>query len=191
MKSIETNEVLKVIKSRRSVRFYKQEQISQAELDLIIEAGVYAPTASNNQPWHFTIIQSKEMLQYINKKSKDLMSKSGIEAAEKAASNPNFEPTYNAPTLIIVSCRKDATSNFGSEDCAAATQNMLIAAESMNIGSVWLGIVGLLFRQKEEAIKLGIPEGYQPSYGVALGYKGKETEQIALKRNMDVVNYIS
>lgn len=190
METIAMNEVLKVIKSRRSVRYYKQEQISQKELDLIIEAGVYAPTASNNQPWHFTIIQDQEVLKYINKKSKELMANSKVEMARKAASNPNYQPTYNAPTLIIVSCKKDSASAFGREDCAAATQNMLIAAESMNIGSVWLGIVESLINQEEESIKFGIPEGYKPCYCVALGYKAKKTEQIAPKRNMDVINYI-
>ncbi|HEX9025064.1 MAG TPA: nitroreductase family protein [Clostridium sp.] len=188
MNIMDTNRVLEVIKSRRSVRAYKQEQISQKELDLIIEAGVYAPTAQNNQPWHFTIIQDKEMLNYINKKSKELMATADSEMARKASSNPKYQPTYDAPTLIVVSCKKD--SNFGHEDCAAATQNMLIAAESMNIGSVWLGIVGMLFQKEEEAPKLRLPEGYEALYGVVFGYSAREGKQIALKRNMDVVTYI-
>jgi nitroreductase len=182
------NEVLKAIKSRRSVRNYKKEQISQESLDLIIEAGVYAPTAHNEQPWHFTIIQNEEMLQNINEKTKQLMAKSDVEWVQKAGSNPNFQVTYNAPTLIIVSGRKDAMA--WSADCAAAIQNMLIAAESMNIGSVWLGLVRFFFEQEEEVKKLGIPEGFQPYYGVALGYSASEKKQDIPKRNLDVVNYI-
>lgn len=182
------NEVLKVIKSRRSVRNYRHEQISQENLDLIIEAGVYAPTAHNEQPWHFTIIQNQEMLQHINEKVSELMAKSDVEWIRKMGSNPDFQVTYNAPTLIIVSGRKDAMA--WSADCAAAIQNMLIAAESLNIGSVWLGLMRFLFQQEGEVSKLGIPEGYQPYYGVALGFKAKEKEQAAPKRNLDVVNYI-
>lgn len=182
------NEVLKAIKSRRSVRQYKEEQISQESLDLIIEAGVYAPTAHNEQPWHFTVIQNEEMLKHINEKVKELMVKSEVEWIQKMGSNPNFQVTYNAPTLIIVSGRKDGMA--WSADCAAAIQNMLIAAESLDIGSVWLGLVRLLFQQEEEINKLGIPEGYEPYYGVAFGYKAREGEQVAPKRNMDVVNYI-
>lgn len=182
------NEVLKVIKSRRSVRDYRHEQISQESLDRIIEAGVYAPTAHNEQPWHFTVIQNQEMLQYINKKIKELMAESDIEWIQKMGSKPHFQVTYNAPTLIIVSGRKDAMA--WSADCAAAIQNMLIAAESLNIGSVWLGLMRLFFQQEGEISKLGIPKGYQPYYGVALGFKAKEKEQAAPKRNLDVVNYI-
>lgn len=180
------NEVLKVIKSRRSVRNYIHEQISQANLDLIIEAGIYAPTAHNEQPWHFTVIQNKEMLQYINEKVRESMAKSDVEWIKKTGSNPAFQVTYNAPTLIIVSGRKDAMA--WSADCAAAIQNMLIAAESLNIGSVWLGLLRFFFQQEGEVSKLGIPEGYQPYYGVALGFKAKK--QAAPKRNLDVVNYI-
>lgn len=182
------NEVLKVIKNRRSVRNYRHEQISQENLDLIIEAGVYAPTAHNEQPWHFTIIQKKEMLQHINETVKELMAKSDVEWIQKLGSKPDFQATYNAPTLIIVSGRKDAIA--WSADCAAAIQNMLIAAESLNIGTVWLGLMKFFFEQEGAVNKLGIPEGYQPYYGVALGYKAKDKEQIVPKRNLDVVNYI-
>ncbi|MHB8062903.1 MAG: nitroreductase family protein [Ruminiclostridium sp.] len=180
------NEVLNVIKNRRSVRSYKQEQISQGSLDSIIEAGIYAPTAHNEQPWHFTIIQNQQMLQHINERAKESMAKSDIEWIQKMGSKPDFQLTYNAPTLIIVSGRKDAMA--WSADCAAAIQNMLIAAESLNIGSVWLGLLRFFFEHEEEVNKLGIPEGYEPYYGVAFGYK--EKEQTAPKRNLDVVNYI-
>jgi len=181
------NEVLNVIKSRRSVRSYKQEQISQESLDAIIEAGIYAPTAHNDQPWHFTVIQNQEMLQHINEIAKEEMKKSDIEWIQKTGSNPDLTLTYHAPTLIIVSGRKDAIA--WTADCAAAIQNMLIAAESLNIGSVWLGLLRYFFMKEEEVQKLGIPEGYEPYYGVVFGYKEKE-HAVAPKRNMDVVNYI-
>lgn len=75
-------------------------------------------------------------------------------------------------------------------DCAAAIQNMLIAAESMDIGSVWLGLVKFFFKEEGAMDKLGIPDNYQPYYGVALGYKAIEKELTAPKRNLDVVTYI-
>jgi nitroreductase len=180
------NEVLKVIKSRRSIRNYRQEQISQESLDSIIEAGTYAPTAHNDQPWHFTIIQNQDILHHINKTTKEAMTKSEVEWVRKMGSKPDFQLTYDAPTLIIVSGRKDAMA--WSADCAAAIQNMLLAAESLNIGSVWLGLLRFFFEKDEEVNKLEIPEGYEPYYGVALGYKGKE--YAAPKRNLNVVNYI-
>jgi len=75
-------------------------------------------------------------------------------------------------------------------DCAAAIENMLITAESLDIGSVWLGLLRFFLQEKNEVDKLGIPEGYQPYYGVSLGFNSKENRQITPKRNLDVVNYI-
>jgi nitroreductase len=182
------NDVLKTIKSRRSVRKYKQEQISQEELAAILEAGMYAPTAHNDQPWHFTVIQNQELLHDINEKVRKEMAAANDEWVKKMGSNPAFQVTYDAPTLIVVSGRKDGIA--WQVDCAAAIENMLIAAESLNIGSVWLGLLRFFFHKEEEAGKLGIPENYQPYYGVAFGYKANEGEQVAPKRNMDIVNYI-
>jgi len=182
------NEVLNAIKSRRSVRKYKEEQISQADLDSILEAGIYAPTAHNEQPWHFTVIQNKEVLDSINQTVKEEMMGSDNEWVRKMSSVDGFKVTYNAPTLIIVSGRKDAMA--WNADCAAAIQNMLIAAESLKIGSVWLGLLRFLFQKEDEVSKLGIPEGYQPYYAVALGFSANEKALPAPKRNVEVVNYI-
>lgn len=182
------NDVIKAIKSRRSVRKYKQDQISEESLKSIIEAGIYAPTAHNDQPWHFTVIQNADLLKEINRSVKDAMAQSDIDWIQKMGSNPNFQVTFNAPTLIVVSGRKDGMA--WEADCAAAIQNMLIAAESMDIGSVWLGLVKFFFKEEGAMDKLGIPDNYQPYYGVALGYKAIEKELTAPKRNLDVVTYI-
>ncbi len=73
------NEVLNVIKNRRSVRNFKPEQISQESLELILEAGIYAPTAHNDQPWHFTVIQNEDFLRYINEKTRGAMAGSWVQ----------------------------------------------------------------------------------------------------------------
>lgn len=182
------NEILKIIKNRRSIRSYKPEQISQETLDLIIEAAIYAPTAHNQQPWHFTIVQNPQLLEHINQKTREAMARSDNDWARKTGSDPDFYVTYKAPTLIIVSGRKDAMDWHA--DCSAAIENMLIAAESLNIGSVWLGLMRFYFEQKEELAKLQIPDGYEALYGVALGYKTVEKNPDAPRRNFDVVDYI-
>ncbi|AGK99051.1 nitroreductase family protein [Clostridium pasteurianum] len=182
------NEVLKTLKSRRSIRAYLPDQISDEELQAILEAGIYAPTAHNDQPWHFTVIQNKEKLQYISAKSKELMAESKIEWIKNMGLNTKVNILYNAPTLIIVSGKKDAVAP--KVDCSAAIENMLIAAESLNIGSVWLGLVTFFFQLEDEMKNLDIPEGYEPYYGVAFGYKASEKNLTAPKRNLDVINYI-
>ena len=97
------NETLKTIRSRRSVRNYSREQISQEHLEHIIEAGFLAPSAVNEQPWHFTVIQNQELLRRINDTVREVMAASDNEWMRGSASNPDFMVTYNAPTLIVVS----------------------------------------------------------------------------------------
>lgn len=182
------NETLKTIKNRRTIRAYDDKQIKQEELDLILEAGFYAPTGHNDQPWHFTVIQNKEKILDVNNKSKALMTESSIDWIRKIGQNPDSSITYNAPTLIIVSGRKDAISP--KVDCCAAIMNMLLAAESLNIGSAWLGLVAFYFSLKEEVKALGITEEYEPYYGIVFGYKVESKTQTAPQRNRNVVNYI-
>ena len=160
------NEVLKTIKNRRSVREYLPTQLKQEDLDSIIEAAIYAPTAHNDQPWHFTVIQNKELICYISDKSKELLAKSEIEWMRNMGTNPKINLLYNAPTLIIVSGNKTAVSP--EVDCSAAIQNMVLAAESLNIGSVWVGLIRAFFTLEDEVKKLGIPKGYEPYYGVPM-----------------------
>lgn len=181
------NDVLQTIKRRRSIRAYKREQIKQEELDRIIEAGMYAPSGHNTQPWYFTVIQDRKIIDLINVEAKKFMVSLDNEWIKNAGKNPEYDITYKAPTLIVISGKKDAITY--KIDCCAATQNMLIAAESLNIGSIWLGFV--LFGLKDEVNKkICIPEGYEPLYSIALGYKAMDTQPEAPKRNLDPVNYI-
>jgi len=67
------NETIQTILSRRSVRSYSSEQIKDEELDLILKAGLYAPSAHNQQSWHFTVIQDKEVINKLNKAAKPIL----------------------------------------------------------------------------------------------------------------------
>lgn len=181
-------DILEVIKSRRSVRNFTSEQIGEEDLKKIIEAGIYAPTGHNEQPWYFTVIQNTELLDHINRVTAEAMAKSEVDWISKMGSRPGYQVTYNAPTVIIVSARKNGTT--WEADCSAAIQNMLLEAESLNVGSVWLGLMGFYFSNAEEVKRLQIPEGYEPYFGVSFGRKIEGKTYSAPKRNMDVVSYI-
>jgi nitroreductase len=182
------NAVINVIKSRRSIRAYKSEPLKQEQLDAIIEAGIFAPTGCNDQPWHFTVIRDRAVISAVNAKCKELMASSDVEWIRSMAANPKADITYGAPVLIIVSARQDAVT--GAEDCAAAMQNMLLAAESMDIGSCWLGLVHFIFGSADNMAKLALPGGYEPQYAAVFGYKADPLKKDGPQRNRDVVNYI-
>jgi nitroreductase len=177
---------METIKNRRSVRQYLPEQIKEDELENILESAIYAPTGHNDQPWHFTVVQNTDLINEINQGAKEVMGKMDIEWIAKLAAMENFNIFHRAPTAVIVSGKKDATTPM--VDCAAAVQNMLLAAESMDIGSCWIGFAKFYFLNPENLKKYNIPEDYEVHFGVALGYKASENPQ-APERNKNVVTY--
>ena len=181
------NEVIKAIQNRISTRRYTEEQIGEEELQTILAAGIQAPSANNSQPWHFTVIQNKEMINFISDKAKEVMLKSDNETIVNVGKGP-LNIFYKAPTLIIVSGKKEVSSSL--VDCSAAIENMLIASESMGLGTVWIGFVRFFFTLSEEVKKLNLPDGYEPFYAVAIGHKYNDTILGPSKREKDVINYI-
>ncbi|HEX7468127.1 MAG TPA: nitroreductase family protein [Methanobacterium sp.] len=180
------NQTMETIKNRRSVRQYRSEQIKDQELEEILEAAIYAPTGHNDQPWHFTIIQNIDMINEINDGAKKVMQKMEIEWISKLGAVENFNIFHRAPTVLIVSGRNDATSPL--VDCSAAVENILLAAESMYIGSCWIGFARFFFMNPGSKKKLNIPKDYEVHFGVSLGYKVRENPQ-APERNQNVYTY--
>jgi nitroreductase len=184
------NETIKSIMNRRSTRAYRQEQIKGDELDAIIEAGIYAPSASNGQPWHFSVIQKKDLLDRLNDDFIAFAKQSDIEYLRKFGNTENFHVFYHAPTAIIIS--GDENSRMAVTDTAATAQNILIAAESLNIGSCWIGLINLVFGSKkgpEYYEEIGIPDGFKFLNAIALGYK-KDKPADAPARKENIINYI-
>lgn len=185
------NETVTTIINRRSIRSFKPEQIRDSELNEIIETARYAPSAMNQQPWHFTVIQSKTLIDTLNRDAKEAGKNSGIELFVKRANDPAEHVFYNAPTLILVSGERKARSPV--TDCAAAAENILLAAESLGIGSCWiLGFTEQLFKGakgKEYVTMLKIPDGFDPYYMIALGYKADQANTPPPRRE-GTVQYI-
>lgn len=184
------NPTIQSIKSRRSVRSFKPEQIKNEELQIIIEAGLFAPSAMNQQPWHVTVVQDPSILESINGDAKSALAQSENEYFRKFGTNDALNILYHAPTVIVVSAQAD--SHYAATDCAALTQNLLIAAESLNIGSCWLGLANFALKgDKKDSYKqrLMLPDGYEPCFTVALGYK-KTGATAAPNRKPNAVTYV-
>ena len=134
------NEVLKTIKSRRSVRAYTEQQISQEDLTAILEAATYAPSGMGLQTWHFTAIQNDAVLEELNEKIKGAFAKSDEPRLQERGHSRTYCCYYHAPTLVIVS--NEPTQWWASMDCACAMQNIFLAAKSLGIGSCWINQLG-------------------------------------------------
>ncbi len=184
-----SNLVIETIKNRRSTRKYSNIPINDDDLKTIIEAGLMAPSAHNNKGWHFTVISNQELMQKMNIETKEISKNCGDELYERWGNNDQFNIFYDSPIVIVLSGDDSAYNSY--IDCAAATQNMLLAAESLNIGTCWIGIIELLFRKSTDEYSelLGLPENYTPLFAMTVGNKaGKESKPPALDKS--VVKYI-
>ena len=151
-------DVIEAIKTRRSIRKYINKTIPVKIVNELIELGMCAPSAGNEKPWHFTVITDKKILNSI----------------------PNFHPHSNMlrdASLAILVCfdiNLEKHKKMAVQDCSAATENILIAANAKKLGAVWLGIY-----PREERIKgmreiLNLPENIIPFSLISLGYPAEK-----------------
>lgn len=183
------NLVIETIKKRRSIRGFRPQQIKDSELEVILDCAVNAPSACNMQSWHFTVIQNAEVIKYLQYTAKQFLKLEENMTFRKFGEDEDIDLIYGAPTLIIVSGKEDAVDPL--IDCSAATQNMLLCAQSIGIGTLWNGLIDYAFKDEAARIKIGISEKYVTYYGVALGYAKKNVE--LMKKEIireGVVNYI-
>jgi nitroreductase len=165
------NETMNVILHRRSIRAYKPDQISDGELETILDAGKHAASGNNGQPWHFTVVQEKDLLKQLQEFTTNFFLHSDDPAVVQRAQAEGYSAFYHAPTVIIVSGNTSALTYV--YDCTLAMGNMFLAASSLNVGSCWCWAIPLLFDTPYDAVlreELKIPSGYKPVAAGDFGY---------------------
>ncbi|MBI4833307.1 MAG: nitroreductase family protein [Planctomycetes bacterium] len=154
---------MEVILSRRSVREYKNADVSEKLIKEILEAGMHAPSARNEQPWHFLVVNDRNILKKIME------------------FHPYATMLAQAPAAILVLGGLETTPDEGYAviDCAAATQNMLLAIHDKGLGAVWLGIYPRAERITGMRKLFSLPANVLPVSLIALGYPLEEKAQEA------------
>lgn len=164
------NQVLSVISSRRSHRAYKQDQLTQEQIDILLKAGMDSPSAVNRQPWHFTVVQNQKLLDELNKAVWEETMKQNPENRSGRFNDPDFHVFYHAPTVIFISADRD--NYWYHMDSGIACQNICLAAESIGLGTVILGMPRAAF-QNEKADEfrkaLLFPETHDFTIAIAVG----------------------
>lgn len=138
---------------RRSVRQFKKDNpVSQAEIEYILKCAMQAPSAKNEQAWEFMVINKRALLDML------------------AASHPYGRVLATAPlAIVVVGNTQKVKSALYPQDLAAATQNILLAATALNLGSCWLGIHTHDDRAKSLIDTLALPEHFVPFSVIAIG----------------------
>lgn len=183
------NEVVEAIKSRRSIRSYKPEQIDQAQLDTIIDCAINAPSAMNKQSWEVRVIQNPDLLKRINDSFVEKAKGKDLKGSASRSQEPGFSVFHGSPTLIIVGREKNNSTSF--VDCGLLAQNILLSAESMNIGTCTIGNMASILNDpdaKEFLKEINMPDTHEVAFGISIGYKNENPE--AKPRDASKVQYI-
>ena len=181
---MEVNPVLSNIMARRSIRKYLDKPVEHAKLEIVVRAGINAPSAVNRQPWIVRVVEDQKLIADVTEVYKEAN-------AEMVKRDKDFKNMFrNAPNLICV-C---TPANGGGElDAGLLGENMMLAAQSIGLGTCCLGgpVRFLLSNNKCRFFldRLDIPEGYKLNYILAIGYP--DEQPAAKPRDASKVKYIS
>jgi len=174
-------EALEAIMTRRSVRKFENRQIPDEDLDTILRAGSYAPSALALQPWAFVVVQNQEFLNTVSDYCKPIMislmknAHDGMSDEFRALlESSGYSIYYHAPTVIMVVGK--TKSRFREIDCALCAENMMLAAHALGIGSCWIGSTEVAYDNKGLMAGFRIPEDYSPVGTLVFGYPAEHPE---------------
>jgi len=178
-----SKDVIEVIKTRRCVREYLDKEISDTDIKFLIDCAGYAPSGLNMQPWGFLVIKNRDKIMQLSETCKKSMiplledMKNTSKAAAEYLSFLKMKGSdmfYGAPVLIIIFGNKNALTAV--YDCAMAAQTMMLAAQSIGIGSCWIGAAQRSLMDEKLLRELGAPEGYISISPLIFGYPKGKTE---------------
>jgi len=152
-------DALEAIFTRRSIRRYTGEPVAADDVKMILEAGMNAPSANNSQPWHFIVVDEREKLNAI------------MEV------HPYSRMLAEAPVAIVI-CGNPTASKFWQQDCAAATQNILLTARALDLGTVWLGVYPDEQRAASVAALFGVPDDIKTMCIIAMGHPAEHKGRV-------------
>ena len=167
------NEVMKAMLTRRSVRKYKADKVPREVLDQIMEAGTYAASAKNRQPWLILCVTNEAML--------DRMSR--LNAAVMNMKKEDYDPFFGAPAVLVVLAKKDVPTRV--YDGSLMMGNLMLAAHAMGLGSCWVNRAYEVFESEEGKQilrELGVEEEYEGVGNCVLGYIEGDVREAAPRK---------
>ncbi len=149
---------LEAIFARRSIRAYTGEPVSREAIAQLLEAGMAAPSSNNRKPWHFVVVSDRETL------------------AKLAEVHPHGRMLGQAAAAIAVCGDTEIAPDFWIQDCAAATENILVAVAGLGLGAVWLGCHPREGRVAAIREVLGVPARVGILSLISIGHPGEKKE---------------
>lgn len=176
--------VMEAIYGRRSVRDYTPAVVDRTTIETLLDAAVQAPTAMHREPWVFAVVQNVETLRRISERATHVLPPPVLERF----SSPTFNIFYNAGTLIVIGSRADG--QFVTADCWLATENLMLAAHGLGLGTCCIGLALGALNAKETRRELGLPAGVTAVAAVIVGQPAAEPAPVG-RKDPEVVSWVS
>ncbi len=164
-------ELFDAINSRHSTRDYLPQAPSDAIIQALLDAAIHAPCAVNRQPWHFTVVTNRSLLDELSQRAKTHMTqKRPLDLPDhlyEKLADPQFHVFYHAPALILVSA--DQQGPWIEADCALAAENLMLAACAKGLGTCWIGLSQPFLASDEGRKALQIAPGVHPIAPIIVG----------------------
>jgi nitroreductase len=177
--------VIDAIYNRRAVRDYLPQEIDQSVIQTLLDAAVHAPTAMQEEPWSFVIIQNENMLNRLSNSVKALIRSESQDDSQQARhgldlmNNPDFHDFYNASTLIIIYSK--FRGQFVVADCWLAAENLMLAAYAKGLGTCVIGSAVSTLNTPEWKAELGISAEMVAIAPMIVGLPAHETPPVSRK----------
>jgi nitroreductase len=136
--------LMEIIKKRRSVRAYQDKKLPKKIVGNILEAARHAPTARNQQELEYKVITNKALIQKLSDGISDAIKRDGLPLKAPPTRRPNY--FYNAPLLLLITAPKE--NHWGQADAALAVQNVMLYATSIGLGSCFIGMARMIQRDE-------------------------------------------
>lgn len=182
------NDVLAIIKERKSVRNYADTLVSHEDLKMIVESAVWAPNAMNKQGWHFSAVTDPSLIQKMSDACRKGMADCPVPFLQERAAAPDFHAFFRAPAVIVITAAEDKFTAF---DAGAAAQTLCLAAKSLGYGTCITASTEFMFAGNPNLKKeLQIPDDYHFICAVTLGTETDGEDDHVRDRNMEVISYL-
>jgi nitroreductase len=155
-------DVLEAIRTRRSIRKFQKKSVPEEVVQKLLAAAMQAPSARNQQPWHFIVIDDRALLDQV------------------PSFMPNASMAAHAPLGILIcgDIELELSAGYWVVDCAAAVENLLLAAHGLELGAVWTGVYPREPRMEGLRKLLHLPKNVMAHSLVLLGYPGEQVPPI-------------
>lgn len=180
------NSTIKDIISRRSVKKYQDRAVEKELLEEIVKAGTYAPTGRNSQSPIIIAVTNKKMRDRLSRMNLDI-----IMGKNLTTSSGHSDPFYGAPVVLIVLAKKDVATRV--YDGSLVMENMMVAANSLGLGSCWIHRAKEMFESEEGKLilrDLGITEEYEGVGNCIVGYAAENACKPQVPRKPDYVYWV-